>query len=56
MKKLINVSEPTYGVVEDFLIMDTEPVLGSWKIEVSTVDRNGTAHKVCGIQHKIIQY
>ncbi|XP_053374571.1 CD109 antigen-like isoform X1 [Mercenaria mercenaria] len=36
MKKLTNVSEAMYGVVEDFLIMDTEPVLGKWKITVKT--------------------
>ncbi|XP_045170199.2 CD109 antigen-like [Mercenaria mercenaria] len=36
MKKMTNVSDTTYGVVEDSLIMDTEPVLGKWKITVST--------------------
>ncbi|KAL4237870.1 hypothetical protein ACF0H5_002580 [Mactra antiquata] len=34
MKKMVNVSESEYGVVEDFLIMDTEPVLGDWGIQV----------------------
>ncbi|XP_053387210.1 CD109 antigen-like [Mercenaria mercenaria] len=34
MKRMVNVSEPNYGVIEDFLIMDTEPVLGQWKISV----------------------
>ncbi|XP_053374577.1 CD109 antigen-like isoform X2 [Mercenaria mercenaria] len=42
MKKLTNVSESTYGVVEDFLIMDTEPVLGRWKITVSTNKRSSS--------------
>ncbi|XP_060573011.1 CD109 antigen-like isoform X2 [Ruditapes philippinarum] len=42
MKKLVNVSEPIYGVVEDFFVMDTEPVLGEWRIKVS-VDRQVTA-------------
>ncbi|XP_060569145.1 CD109 antigen-like [Ruditapes philippinarum] len=33
MKKLVNVSEPIFGVVEDFFVMDTEPVLGEWRIK-----------------------
>ncbi|XP_060578353.1 CD109 antigen-like isoform X2 [Ruditapes philippinarum] len=36
MKKMTNVSESQWGVVEDFLVMDTEPVLGKWKISVWT--------------------
>ncbi|KAL4237648.1 hypothetical protein ACF0H5_002362 [Mactra antiquata] len=35
MKNMVNVSESEYGVVEDFLIMDTEPVLGDWLISVT---------------------
>ena len=30
MKLMINASEPNYGVVEDFMIMDSEPVIGKW--------------------------
>ena len=32
MMKLINATEPNYGVVEDQMIMDSEPVLGKWSI------------------------
>ncbi|WAQ93985.1 CD109-like protein, partial [Mya arenaria] len=33
MKKLANVTSGTYGVLEDFMLMDEEPVLGTWRIE-----------------------
>jgi hypothetical protein len=45
MKKLVNVSEPIFGVVEDFFVMDTEPVLGEWRIKVS-VDRQVVSHSI----------
>ena len=32
MKLMINSSEPKYGVVEDYMIMDSEPVLGDWVV------------------------
>ena len=32
MKLMINASEPNYGVVEDFMIMDSEPVIGKWSV------------------------
>ncbi|KAL4237869.1 hypothetical protein ACF0H5_002579 [Mactra antiquata] len=35
MKNMVNASESEYGVVEDFIIMDTEPVLGDWLISVT---------------------
>ena len=34
MKLMINASEPNYGVVEDFMIMDSEPVIGKWSVSV----------------------
>ncbi|XP_052246732.1 CD109 antigen-like [Dreissena polymorpha] len=33
MKKMTNVSSGAYGVVEDLMIMDDEPLLGTWRIE-----------------------
>ncbi|XP_052800199.1 CD109 antigen-like isoform X1 [Mya arenaria] len=33
MKKLANVTSGTYGVLEDFMLMDEEPVLGTWLVE-----------------------
>ncbi|WAQ93996.1 CD109-like protein, partial [Mya arenaria] len=33
MKKLANVTSGTYGVLEDFMLMDEEPVLGTWRVE-----------------------
>lgn len=32
MKRMQNVTSGAYGVVEDFMIMDDEPVLGDWYI------------------------
>ena len=32
MKLMINALEPNYGVVEDFMIMDSEPVIGKWSV------------------------
>ena len=32
MMKLINATEPNFGVVEDLMIMDSEPVLGRWSV------------------------
>ncbi|KAH3716732.1 hypothetical protein DPMN_059461 [Dreissena polymorpha] len=40
MKKMTNVSSGVYGVVEDLMIMDDEPVLGKWRIESKAI-----AHK-----------
>ncbi|KAH3716684.1 hypothetical protein DPMN_059410 [Dreissena polymorpha] len=30
---MTNVSSGAYGVVEDLMIMDDEPLLGTWRIE-----------------------
>ena len=35
MMKLINATEPNFGVVEDHMIMDSEPVLGKWSISAN---------------------
>lgn len=35
MKKMQNVTSGSYGVLEDFLIMDDEPILGQWTITSS---------------------
>ena len=32
MKLMLNASEPNYGVVEDNMIMDSEPVIGDWTV------------------------
>ena len=32
MKLMLNASEPNYGVVEDDMIMDSEPVIGDWTV------------------------
>lgn len=32
MKQMKNVTSGDYGVLEDFMIMDEEPVLGPWTI------------------------
>lgn len=44
MKRMVNVSEQAYGVIEDSLIMDTEPVLGHWQI-TATVKGKATKTK-----------
>ncbi|XP_060607320.1 CD109 antigen-like isoform X2 [Ruditapes philippinarum] len=49
MKNMVNVSESNYGVIEDYLIMDSEPVLGTWTITAKVKDR---ADKV---KHFIVQ-
>ena len=47
MKLMINSSEPNYGVVEDNMIMDSEPVLGDWVV-------NAKAHSlVCNLPSSV---
>jgi hypothetical protein len=43
MKNMVNVSESNYGVIEDYLIMDSEPVLGTWTITAKVKDRVNNA-------------
>lgn len=43
MKQLHNVTSGSYGVIEDFLIMDDEPILGQW-----TITSKSYAHSMDG--------
>ena len=43
MMKLINATEPNFGVVEDHMIMDSEPVLGKWSIAANAHSLVGAA-------------
>jgi hypothetical protein len=43
MKNMVNVSESNYGVIEDYLIMDSEPVLGTWTITAKVKDKVNSA-------------
>jgi len=43
MKRLINVTAGSYGVLEDFMIMDEEPVLGQWRITVKARSHNDSS-------------
>ena len=36
IKQWINASSSEYGVVENFMLVDTEPIVGKWKIVVAT--------------------
>ena len=36
MKQMLNVSSGEYGVVEDSMIMDDEPVLGRWQLTATS--------------------
>ena len=49
MKLMLNASEPNYGVVEDLMIMDSEPVLGTWSVSAN-------AHSLVSscLEHKIL--
>ena len=52
MKLMLNASEPNYGVVEDDMIMDSEPVIGDWTVNakahslVSTIRDQKYFHNV----------
>jgi len=43
MKRLINVTAGSYGVLEDFMIMDEEPMLGKWWIAVKARSHNDSS-------------
>lgn len=40
MKMMSNVSSGAYGVVEDLMVMDDEPLLGTWRIEARALGHN----------------
>jgi hypothetical protein len=51
MKNMVNASESNYGVIEDYLIMDSEPVLGTWTITAKVQDR---VKQCCNFDQKFL--
>ncbi|KAL3876288.1 hypothetical protein ACJMK2_034153 [Sinanodonta woodiana] len=45
IKQWLNVSEPEFGVVENFMLVDSEPMLGDWRIELEVKELGKTYSK-----------
>ena len=46
IKQWINVTNPEYGVIENYMVTDSEPLLGSWSIEVENLQMKNSRRKI----------